>query len=37
MIGPLDPDSLDPAVLRNQADLFGRIAYRSGSGARSLS
>jgi hypothetical protein len=28
MIGPLDPDSLDPAVLRQGADLLERIALR---------
>ena len=28
MIGPLSPDSLDPAVLRDQADLFDRIALQ---------
>jgi hypothetical protein len=28
MIGPMDPDSLDPAVLRDQAALFEAIAAR---------
>jgi hypothetical protein len=28
MIGPLDPDSLDPAVLREGAELLERIALR---------